>query len=195
MASTIPAVYYRGGSSKAVFLHEKDIPPAGPSRDSLLKRLMGTPDPIQVDGMGGSRVITSKMAIISKSERKDADVNYTFAQVGISDDYIGYSGNCGNISAAVGPFAISEGLVRAERDGVSLVKGLKTREVRIYNTGTDKVLTAHVPVTEEGRVVESGDYEVAAVPGTGAPILMDYSKVPIRTLSVQHFAENIRRNH
>ncbi|SPO07051.1 uncharacterized protein DNG_09745 [Cephalotrichum gorgonifer] len=175
-STTIPAVYYRGGSSKAVFLHEKDIPPAGPARDRLLKRIMGTPDPIQIDGMGGSRVITSKLAIISKSDRPDADVDYTFAQAGISDDSIAYSGNCGNISSAVGPFAISEGLAGDSRSGVSIVDGLETREVRIYNTGTGKVLRSHVPVSAAGSVVEDGNFSIAAVPGTGAPILMDYSK-------------------
>ena len=174
MTLTIPAVYYRGGSSKAVFFHEDDIPKAGFSRDILIKRLMGTPDLIQVDGMGGSRIITSKVAIVRRSDRCDADVDYTFAQVGIVDDTVGYDGNCGNISAAVGPFALTEGLVKENRRGASIAKGLTTRMVRIYSTGTGKVLVSHVPVdAHTGEVIESGNYAIAAVPGTGAPILMD----------------------
>lgn len=101
--TAIPAVYHRGGTSKAVFLHEKDIPPPGDLRDAVLKRLMGTPDPIQIDGMGGSRIITSKIAIIKPSEREDADVDYTFCQVGMSEDNITYSANCGNISGELSP--------------------------------------------------------------------------------------------
>lgn len=178
MAQTVKAVYYRGGSSKAVFFHEDDIPAPGPSRDRFIKRLMGTPDPIQIDGMGGSRVITSKVAIVRKSGREDADIDYTFAQVGINDDTIGYKGNCGNISAAVGPFALSENLVEENRPGVSLVKGVPSRIVRIFNTGTQKMLISHIPVdSKTGKVIESGDFSIAAVPGTGAPILLDYSQV------------------
>ncbi|CAM1507617.1 Fc.00g072580.m01.CDS01 [Cosmosporella sp. VM-42] len=177
MARTVSAAYYRGGSSKAVFFHEDDIPKPGPTRDLFIKRLMGTPDPIQIDGMGGSRIITSKVSIVRRSDRPDADVDYTFAQVGIVDDTVGYGGNCGNISAAVGPFALSEGLVDEDQPGTSIVEGLATRMVRIYNTGTNKVIVSHVPVDVcTGEVVESGNFEIAAVPGTGAPILMDYSQ-------------------
>lgn len=96
--TAIPAVYFRGGTSKGIFLQEKDIPAAGKLRDKVLKRMMGAPDHIQIDGMGGSRVVTSKIAIISPSKRDDADVDYTFAQIGIGSDEIDYSGNCGNIS-------------------------------------------------------------------------------------------------
>lgn len=178
MADVIPAVYYRGGSSKAVFFHERDLPARGLARDRLIKRLMGTPDVLQIDGMGGSRIVTSKVAIVSPSAREDADVDYTFVQVGITDDVVQDGGNCGNISAAVGPFSIDEGLIKHSRKGISLVKGVETREVRIYNTGTKKVLVSHVPVNSgTGEVIESGNFAIAAVPGTGAPILMDYSKV------------------
>lgn len=194
MAKTVPAVYYRGGSSKAVFFHEEDIPKPGPARDAFIKRLMGTPDPIQIDGMGGSRIITSKVAIIRKSDRTDADVDYTFAQVGIEDDTIGCNGNCGNISAAVGPFALTEGLVETKQQGVSIAEGMNTRIVRIYNTGTRKVLVSHVPIDESsGEVLETGDFAIAAVPGTGAPILMDYSNVRDEVPIPNHSTDPCRR--
>ena len=169
---SIFATYLRGGTSKAVFFHKKDLPPAGPTRDELLLRLMGSPDPTQIDGMGGAKIVTSKMAIISPSERPDADVDYTFVQVGLGDDSIDYDANCGNISSGVGPFAINEGLVhRSEwEDG--------NRLVRIYNTGMDCILVAHVPIDPKtNRALEKGDYEIDGVPGPAAPILMDYSKV------------------
>jgi 2-methylaconitate cis-trans-isomerase PrpF/2-methylcitrate dehydratase PrpD len=172
--TTIPAAYVRGGSSKAVFFHEKDLPPAGPLRDMVLKRIMGTPDPIQIDGMGGTKAVTSKIAIIRLSEREDADVDYTFAQVGVRDDVIGYDANCGNISAGVGPFAIDEGLLKTFRKGRSIESTVKSREVRIHNTGTRKTLISHVPVNDSGYSIAVGNASIAAVPGSGAPILMDY---------------------
>ena len=177
--SSIPFAYVRGGTSKALFFHEEDLPPSGRDRDRLLKRFMGTPDPLQIDGMGGTRAVTSKIAIVKPSTRADADVDYTFAQVGVSEDTIGYKANCGNISAAVGPFAIDEGLVEEFREGVSLDSRLKTQEVKIYNTNTDKVLVSHVPVNEEGQSVEQGVCAIAGTPGTGAPILMDYCCVSL----------------
>lgn len=93
---SIPAAWVRGGSSNAVFYHEKDIPPEGPLRDRMLKRVMGTPDPIQIDGLGGSKAVTSKIAIIRPSERSDADIDYIFAQSGVKLDDIDYTANCGN---------------------------------------------------------------------------------------------------
>ncbi|MBT2322237.1 proline racemase family protein [Variovorax paradoxus] len=111
--SVVRCVLMRGGTSKALFFHEADVPPASPARDSLLKRAMGTPDVLQIDGTGGSRLVTSKVAIIQKSTRPDADIDYTFAQIDVERDLIGYDANCGNISSAVAPFAIDEGLVEA----------------------------------------------------------------------------------
>ena len=169
----IPTTYYRGGTSKAIFFHEHVLPPPGPQRDRLLKRAIGSPDPLQLDGMGGSKAVTSKIAIVKPSTRPDADVDYTFAQVGVADDFIGYDANCGNISAAVGPFAIDEGLVKY-RPGRSVDPKVNTQEVRIYNTGTRKVLSAHVPITEKGSFESEGTQAIAGVPGTGSPILMDY---------------------
>ncbi|MDO8769757.1 MAG: PrpF domain-containing protein [Burkholderiaceae bacterium] len=161
----VRCVLMRGGTSKALFFHEADVPPAGPARDRLLKRAMGTPDMMQIDGMGGSRAVTSKVAIIRRSARPDADVDYTFAQVDIDRDLVGYDGNCGNISSAVAPFSIDEGLVDA-------VEPLTT--VRIYNTNTDKLLVSRVQV-QGGKARVLGNCAIAGVPGTGAEILMDYS--------------------
>lgn len=171
--TTIPLSYYRGGTSKALFLLEKDIPPPGPARDGILIRLMGSPDPLQIDGMGGTNIVTSKIAIIRPSTRPDVDVDYTFAQVSVQDNMIDYSANCGNISSAVGPFAITEKLVKEARPGMNPVKGVRTQLVRFYVTGTRKVMEEHVPVDDAGRVVEAGDFSIQGCPGTGAPILVD----------------------
>lgn len=162
--TAVRCVLMRGGTSKALFFHEADVPPAGPARDRLLKRAMGTPDVMQIDGLGGSRAVTSKVAIIRRSTRPDADVDYTFAQVDIDRDEVGYDGNCGNISSAVAPFAIDEGLVDA-------VEPVTT--VRIYNTNTDKLLVSRVQVAG-GKARVLGDCAIAGVPGTGAEIVMDY---------------------
>ncbi|KIX93461.1 uncharacterized protein Z520_10881 [Fonsecaea multimorphosa CBS 102226] len=172
----IPAVYLRGGSSKAMFFKEEDIPPPGLLRERVLKRVMGTPDPIQIDGMGGTRIVTSKVAIIKASDREDADVEYTFGQVGIAEDHIRLRGNCGNISVGVGPFAIDEGIIKKPfRKGVALDPDLQTREVRIYQTAIKRLLIAHVPVSaKSGKSISRGDFAIAGVPGTGAPILMDF---------------------
>ena len=154
----------RGGTSKGVYLLEHDIPPPGELRDRLLKRVMGSPDMLQIDGLGGSRLITSKMAIIKRSSRPDADVDYTYAQVNPERDQIVYTSNCGNISAGVGPFAIDSGLVAANAPMTA---------VRIHNTNTGKILVAHVPVAG-GRAKVTGDFAIDGVPGTGAEIRMDY---------------------
>lgn len=161
----VRCVLMRGGTSKALFFHEADVPPAGPARDRLLKRAMGTPDVMQIDGLGGSRAVTSKVAIVQRSVRTDADIDYTFAQVDIERDRVGYDGNCGNISSAVAPFAIDEGLVDA-------IEPVTT--VRIFNTNTDKLLVAKVQV-RDGKARVQGECAIAGVPGTGAEILMDYS--------------------
>ncbi|GLA53654.1 hypothetical protein AnigIFM63604_010953 [Aspergillus niger] len=126
---SLPATYYRGGTSKALFFREDVLPGPGPQRDRLLKRAMGSPDPLQLDGMGGSKAVTSKIAIVRPSTRSDADIDFTFAQVGVARDFIHYGANCGNISAAVGPFAIEEGLVQF-RPGRSVDTTVKTQEVK-----------------------------------------------------------------
>jgi 2-methylaconitate cis-trans-isomerase PrpF len=154
----------RGGTSKGVYLHEHDLPPPGSQRDALLLRLMGTPDVMQIDGLGGTHLVTSKIAIVGPPSVPNADVDYTFAQAELDRPVIDYAGNCGNISAGVGPFAIDAGLVRAQEPAT---------EVRIYNTNTQKIIIAKVPV-HRGRARVKGDYAIAGVPGTGAEIFMDY---------------------
>ncbi len=162
--SGVRCVLMRGGTSKGLYFREQDIPPPGDGRGRLLCRLMGSPDVLQIDGLGGSRPITSKVAIVGPSSRDDADVDYTFAQVGI-DGGVGYFGNCGNISAGVGPFAIDEGMVEVPDDG--------TVEVRIWNTNTEKLLLAVVHVSN-GRAAVTGDCSIPGVPGTGAEIVMNW---------------------
>lgn len=176
--TTVPAIYIRGGTSKALFFHDKDIPPHGPERDRFLMRVMGSPDPMQIDGMGGTYPVTSKVAVIRPSERDDADVDFLFAQVSVKESFVDWDAGCGNISSGVGPFAINEGLVKEKRIGHA-AEGYTTQEVRIYQPlSTKKVLVAHVPIDETtGRFVEKGDYKIAGCPGTGSPILMDYRYV------------------
>src|SRR6202021_1404030 len=136
-------------------------------RDAVILAVFGSPDARQIDGLGGADVLTSKHAIISRSSRPDADVDYTFAQVSFDSAFVDYGGNCGNISSAVGPFAIDEGLVEA-------VEPITT--VRIRMTNTDRILIADVPV-KGGKAMADGDFAIDGVPGTGAKIAMDWSDV------------------
>ncbi len=161
----IPCVIQRGGSSKGVFLHGKDLPEDPDLREKILLAIFGSPDRRQIDGLGGADPLTSKVAIITPSQRKDADIDYTFGAVDINEPIVDLKGNCGNMSAGVGPFAIDEGLVQA--------KGPETI-VRIFNTNTKKILNAYVP-TDGGKTKYLGDYSIAGVPGSGAKILLDYS--------------------
>ena len=160
----IRCVLMRGGTSNGLYFREADLPGPGPRRDATLLRLMGSPDILQIDGLGGSRPITSKVAIIALSARDDADVDYTFAQVEIDRAGVSYAGNCGNISSGVGPFAIDEGLVEALEP---------VTRVRIFNTNTRALIVAEVPV-RDGRARVTGDLAVAGVPGTGAEIVMNW---------------------
>ena len=163
--TSIRCVIARGGTSKGLYLRPEDLPPSGPTRDALLSRLMGAPDTLEIDGLGGSRPITSKIGIVSKSERDDADVDYTFAQVDIHSNTVIYSANCGNISSGVGPFSIDEGLVPVTEGNT---------QVRIYNTNTKSVIVAQVPV-KNGKAAVDGDYSVPGVPGTGAESSMNWA--------------------
>ena len=160
----VRCVLMRGGTSKGLYFHAADLPEPGPRRDALLLRLMGSPDVLQIDGLGGSRPITSKVAIVAASARPDADVDYTFAQVAIDRPGVGHAGNCGNISSGVGPFAIDEGLVEAVEP---------VTRVRIFNTNTSALIVAEVPV-RDGRARVAGDLTVPGVPGTGAEIVMNW---------------------
>lgn len=155
----------RGGTSKGIFIKENELPSDPKKRDAVIRAVFGSPDVRQIDGLGGADVLTSKLAVIGPSSREDADVDYTFAQVSFETDKVDYSGNCGNISSAVGPFAIDEGLVRAE-------EGMTTVRIHMKNTG--KLLTAYVP-TKEGKSVSAGDFSIDGVPGTGAKITLDWS--------------------
>ncbi len=161
----IPCVIQRGGTSKGIYLHEKDLPKNPELREKIILAIFGSPDRRQIDGLGGADPLTSKCAIIGPSEIPDVDVNYTMVQVDIAKPLLDYKGNCGNISSGVGPFAIDEGLVPST--GPETV-------VRIYNTNTGKILKACV-ATEAGRSKYSGDYAIDGVPGTGSKILLDYS--------------------
>ena len=157
-----PCVYMRGGTSKAVFFHEKDLPEDKSQWEEIFLKVMGTPDVKQIDGMGGTVSSTSKIAIISPSDREDVDVNYTFRQVDIVIPRVDGSANCGNISSAVGPFAIDEGLVPA-------VEPITV--VRILNTNTNKIIEEHVRV-QGGHAMVHGDEVIKGVPGTGSRIDM-----------------------
>jgi len=162
--SHIRASIIRGGTSKGVFLHAADLPSDPTLRDRMILAIFGSPDPRQIDGLGGADPLTSKVAIISPSDRPDADVDYTFGYVGIDRGEVDWAGNCGNISQAVGPFAIDEGLVGAS--------GTVTA-VRIFNTNTKKVMVAEVPVSE-GRAATEGDFAIHGVPGTGARLVLSF---------------------
>lgn len=155
----------RAGTSKGIFLMENDLSTDKAQRDQEILAIFGSPDVRQIDGLGGADPLTSKVAIIGPSTRPDADVDYTFGQVSFVKPLVDYSGNCGNISAGVGPFAVDEGLVRAVEP---------ITKVRIHNTNTGKILVAEVPV-KNGKARVIGDYEVAGVPGTGAKIMLDFA--------------------
>lgn len=163
----IPAVYMRGGSSKGVFFHARDLPPAGPARDALLLRVIGSPDPYgkQIDGLGGATSSTSKVVVIAPSCRPDCDVDYLFGAPAIEAPVIDWSGNCGNLSAAVGPFAISEGLVQAPREGLATV--------RIWQANLGKRILAHVPMAN-GEVQEEGDFRFDGVAFPAAEVVLDF---------------------
>lgn len=166
MQVRIPAVYMRGGTSKALFFHENHLPADPVIRDRVILAAYGSPDPNrrQIDGIGGGVSTTSKLAIIGPSKDPAFDVNYYFGQVSIDKPIIGYRGNCGNISSAVGPFAIDEGLVKAEEPNT---------RVRIYQVNTGKTIIAEVPV-RNGLYNESGDYAIDGVPGTGGKITLHF---------------------
>ena len=170
----IPATYMRGGTSKGVFFRLQDLPVAaqqpGAARDALLLRVIGSPDPYakQIDGMGGATSSTSKTVILAKSSKTDHDVDYLFGQVAIDKAFVDWSGNCGNLSAAVGAFAISSGLVDAEKivpDGITTV--------RIWQANIAKTIIAHVPM-RAGQVQESGDFELDGVTFPAAEVQLEF---------------------
>ena len=170
----IPATYMRGGTSKGVFFSLLDLPAVaqvpGAARDALLMRVIGSPDPYekQIDGMGAATSSTSKTVIVSKSAHADHDVDYLFGQVAIDKPFVDWSGNCGNLSAAVGSFAISSGLVDPAR-----IPHNGTAVVRIWQANISKTIIAHVPITD-GAVQETGDFELDGVTFPAAEVQLEF---------------------
>ncbi|MBW8270952.1 2-methylaconitate cis-trans isomerase PrpF family protein [Caldovatus aquaticus] len=163
----IPAVFMRGGTSKGLFFHARDLPAGRAAQERLFLGVLGSPDPYgrQLDGMGGGISSLSKAVIIGAPTHPAADLDYTFAQVAVDRPVVDWSGNCGNLSAAVGPFAVDEGLVAAPRAGEALV--------RIHQTNTRRLIHARFPV-RDGKAAVRGDFAIAGVPGTGARIRLDF---------------------
>ena len=170
----IPATYMRGGTSKGVFFNLEDLPKAAQvaseARDALLLRVIGSPDPYgkHTDGMGGATSSTSKTVIISKSDKTDHDVDYLFGQVSIDKAFVDWSGNCGNLTAAVGAFAINQGLVdsaKIPQDGLA--------EIRIWQVNIEKTIVAHIPIPN-GEVQEIGDFILDGVTFPAAEIKIEF---------------------
>ena len=161
----IPAVFMRGGTSRAIMFHARDLPPRA-AWDPIFLAAMGSPDPHgrQLNGMGGGVSSLSKVCVLAPSGRDDADIDYTFAQVQIRDAAVDYRSNCGNMSSAVGPFAVDEGLIRPNGDQAI---------VRIFNTNTNKIIRATFPL-EDGLAAVDGAMTIPGVAGTGAPVRLDF---------------------
>jgi 2-methylaconitate isomerase len=162
---SLPAVFMRGGTSRAVMFHARDLPERA-KWDPIFLAAMGSPDPHgrQLNGMGGGISSLSKVCILAPSDRADADIDYTFAQVQIRDPRVDYRSNCGNMSSAVGPFAVDEGIVRPNGD---------TAMVRIFNTNTGKIIRSTFAL-EDGHAATDGDLAIPGVAGTGAPVRLDF---------------------
>lgn len=162
----IPAIYMRGGTSRAIIFRDSDLPAAGAARDAVFLAALGSPDPNrrQLDGLGGAISSLSKVAVVGPPSRPDADVDYTFGQVSIDAPLVQYKGNCGNISSAIGPFAVDEGLVMPDGDAAS---------VRIHNTNTGKIIVSRFAMSGGMAAVE-GDFELPGVGGRGAPIRLSF---------------------
>lgn len=160
------AVFYRGGTSKAVFFHARDLPQDAHERDQMLLHVLGSPDPYgrQLNGLGGGISSLSKAMWVEKSQRNDADIDYTFAQIAIGKPIVDYSANCGNMSSAVGQFAVEEGIISVPDGDVT---------VRMYNTNTDICVYSHFKL-EDGRAVTQGDVEIPGVAGAGAPVRLEF---------------------
>jgi len=158
-------VIMRAGTSKGIFIKQSSLPVDIKERDALILKIFGSPDIRQIDGLGGADPLTSKLAIIGPSTREDADIDYTFGQVSYVAAKIDYSGNCGNISSGVAPFAIDEGMVSVKEPFTT---------VRIHNTNTDRILEEKIEISQ-GLAKVDGEYSIAGVPGTGAEITIDFS--------------------
>lgn len=163
----VPAVYMRGGTSKAVMFTDADLPAERAARDALFLAVMGSPDPNgrQLDGMGGGLSSLNKVCVVGPPTHREADVDYTFVQLSAEDASVDYGGNCGNMSSAIGPYAIEQGLLPAPADGEATV--------RIHNTNTGKIIVARFPV-EDGALAADGDLALDGVAGTAAPIRLEF---------------------
>lgn len=164
----VPISILRGGTSRGLFFRSGDLPPGRSATEAFLLNVMGSPDVRQINGLGGATPQTSKVAIVDGSSRDDADVDYTFAQVDITRELVDWGGNCGNISSAVGPYAVNAGLVPA-------VSGVGSAEVRIHNTNTGKIIVARFGTTD-GRATVEGDCVIAGVPTSGARIELEFAE-------------------
>lgn len=161
---TLPCSIIRGGTSKGVFFLEGIVPPEGAERDKVILSALGSPDIRQIDGLGGAHSLTSKVCLIGPSVREDADVDYTYGQVILDRAFIDWEGNCGNLTSAVGIFAIAQNLIKP-------IEPFTT--VRIFNTNTNKILHVIYPV-KDGIVLSEGDYSIPGVPGTGAKLKVEF---------------------
>ncbi|CAH0216464.1 3-methylitaconate isomerase [Peribacillus frigoritolerans] len=162
----VPVVVMRGGTSKGVFLNFEHMPSNRSHWEDFLLDVMGSPDRRQIDGLGGANSLTSKAAIIKKSDSPEFDVEYTFAQISIDNQMVDFKGNCGNISSAVGPYAIEQGLIPIQEPVTT---------VRIFNTNTQKLIIAEVEV-ENGQVKKEGSCSIPGVPGKGSPIYLSFTR-------------------
>lgn len=165
--SRLRATFMRGGTSKAVVFNRDDLPPDSAEWDAIFLAVMGSPDGNgrQLNGMGGGVSSVSKICVVGPSSRPDADIDYTFAQVAVKETFVDYSGNCGNMSSAMGPFAVMEGLASAPSDGDAIV--------RVHNTNTGKVIVARFPMAD-GEPATEGDLAIDGVAGTGAPVRLEF---------------------
>ncbi|OTA31017.1 hypothetical protein BTJ68_08759 [Hortaea werneckii EXF-2000] len=165
----LPAVWMRAGTSKGLFIHRHDLPPRQEEWGPVLLSAMGSQDsdPLQLNGVGGATSTTSKISVVAPSQRPDAHVDYTFVQVSVGSSKIDMTGNCGNMAAGVGPFAVDEGLVKIEQ-------GQRQVDVRIFNTNTQRMLVETIEVDEHGRCVEDGDFGIPGVLSTGSCIKMSF---------------------
>lgn len=168
--SSLPAAYYRGGTSRAVFFQREHLPEDKAQWDRIFLGVIGSPDPYgrQLDGMGGGISSLSKICIVGPSDKPDADVDYTFVSIGIKNTSVDYSSNCGNMSSAVGPFAVDSGIVQVSTGDSSAI-------VRIHNTNTKKIIKSSFPVVD-GEAAASGDYNIDGVAGTASRVRLDFIK-------------------
>jgi 2-methylaconitate isomerase len=167
---SIPVSLMRGGTSKGVFILRSDLPEDSAERDNILLRIIGSPDPYgkQINGLGGATSSTSKVIIIDKSKRPDIDVDYLFGHVAIKEPIIDYSGNCGNLTSAVGVFAIEQGLVDNVTSPIT--------PVRVWQENLGQTIVVNVPVDQQGQVISEGNTKLAGITGEGAPIVIDFIK-------------------